>query len=236
MNAASTVGSLVAERPGRARLLEVLGLDYCCGGRKALADACAELGLDTAAVLRDLAADDAAVTAEPDVRPADMGLAELADHIEATHHAFMRSELPRVSVLAERVVRAHGDTHPEMLQVRSVFEALRQELEAHLQKEEIVLFPICRDLEAATALPAFHCGSVANPIRVMEMEHDSAGGALAMFRELTGNYTTPEDGCSTYTALLDALQGLEADLHQHIHKENNILFPRAIALEGKLAG
>jgi regulator of cell morphogenesis and NO signaling len=164
-----------------------------------------------------------------------MTLTQLADHIEATHHSYLRSALPRISQLAAKVAQAHGSRHPEVIEVQAVFDALREELEAHLQKEEAILFPMCRELDTASTLPQFHCGTVRNPVHVMESEHDNAGRALSELRRLTGDYTLPEDGCNTYRALLDALTEMEGDLHQHIHKENNILFPRAVAMEQRLA-
>ena len=235
MNAATTVGKLVVERPGRARVLERLGLDYCCGGGKSLSESCQDLGLDVEVVLRDIAKSDAASPGNDAANPADLTLTQLADQIEATHHAYLRLELPRISGLAGKVAQAHGENHPQTHQVQRVFEALRTELEAHMQKEEVILFPMCRQLEGSSEVPAFHCGSLRNPIAVMEHEHDNAGRALAEMRKLTADYATPPDVCNTYRALMDALAGLEADLHQHIHKENNILFPRTVELEARLA-
>jgi len=163
-------------------------------------------------------------------------LNELIDHIPTKHHAWLKTELPRLSRILHKLTEAHGAKHGDTLRaLAGTFQALQQELDAHMMKEEVVLFPIIRSLEAASQAgvqPApFHGGSVANPIRVMEHEHDSAGRALAEMRATTANYTLPADACNTYRALYDGLQELEADLHQHIHLENNILFPRAAALE-----
>ena len=229
-----TVGNLVVERPERARVLERWRIDYCCGGKQTLGDACATLGVETDAVIRDLLESDTRSPQE-EVSWADMSLTDLADNIVETHHAYLREELPRLSTLADTVVHAHGVRHPDLMEVQGLYEGLRQELEMHMMKEEQILFPLCRALETSNTLPKSHCGSVSNPIRVMEMEHDNAGNALASLRSLTHDYTTPEDGCNTYRVFLTSLSGLEADLHQHIHKENNILFPRAIEREAQLA-
>jgi regulator of cell morphogenesis and NO signaling len=230
------VGQLVAEDPRRARLFERLGIDYCCRGRAPLDRACREKGLDVAAVLRQLA------TGEDEAEPQDdehesfgratATMGELIDHLVTTHHAYLYRELPRLAELAGRVVDAHGNRHPELRELRDIFKSLKDELRFHMLKEEKILFPIIARLEVAMEAPELYCGSVEKPILVMEHEHDDAGAALARLRALTDGYTPPPDACATYRALLDGLAGLEADLHVHIHEENNILFPRARAAEG----
>ncbi|MGC8640045.1 MAG: hemerythrin domain-containing protein, partial [Isosphaeraceae bacterium] len=142
----------------------------------------------------------------------------------------------RLAELLGKVVAAHSANHPELLDLRQTFAALRQELEPHLMKEEQVLFPLIKRLEAAREAFPIHCGTVENPIRVMEHEHESAGSALERIRELSNNYRAPADGCTSFQALYDGLSRLEADLHRHIHKENNILHPKAAALESTLRG
>jgi regulator of cell morphogenesis and NO signaling len=235
LNPEATVGELVAEKPARSRLFEELGIDYCCGGRKPLDQACRDEGLDPEQVVRRIEeADRQAAAPERDWTRASMS--ELADHIEQTHHAYLRKELPRLSELTSKARQVHGENHPELIEVERVFLGLRGELESHMMKEEQILFPIIRQLEQSDAAPTFHCGSVNNPIGVMEDEHDNAGRALSRLRELTGDYAVPEDACGTYRAMLDALEHLEWDLHLHIHKENNILFPRASRREAELAG
>jgi len=231
----TAVGLLVAERPRRARFFDQLGIDYCCGGRAPLARACAEKGLDVEEVLHRLAAldvEDAELDQCDDAIPTTASA--LADHIVDVHHGYLRRELPRLAGLADAVVKAHADRHPELRAVRDVFTSLKEELELHMRKEENVLFPIIAQLETATVLPRFACGSVANPIQVMEHEHGDAGIALAQLRELTGDYTAPSDACSSYQALLSGLADLEADLRRHIHKENVILFPLARSMETAL--
>ena len=230
-----TVGELVSERPGRSRVFEEYGIDYCCGGKKLLPEACAKKGVDIDELMRELAKADAAVQ-EDAIDYSVMALDELADHIVTTHHAYMAKELPRLKAMSAKVAKVHGDSDARLGELAQVVHALSTELQSHMMKEEKVLFPIIRQLTHADTLPRMHCGKLANPIRVMEAEHDSAGGALESTRELTDGYVPPEWACNTYRALLDGLHELELDLHQHIHKENNILFPRALEREAALAG
>ncbi|MCC6907110.1 MAG: iron-sulfur cluster repair di-iron protein [Phycisphaerales bacterium] len=229
----TTVGQLVTQRPARSRFFESLGIDYCCGGKMPLEEACRKKGLDPHTVAVLLASADARA-AEHDrvvVNPDAMALAELADHIEQTHHAYLRVELPRLDQMTEKVFRVHGEHEPRLADVRRAFTALNAELTQHMMKEERILFPIIRQLEQPNGQREFHCGSVANPIRQMEAEHQHAGDALAIMREATDGYQPPEWACNTYRAMLDGLAQLERDMHQHVHKENNILFPKAIELE-----
>lgn len=234
------VGEMVVENPNRSRVFEQFGIDYCCGGRQSLAIACAKAKADLDRVLALLEQYDhtGGETSEPDWSTAS--LSELARHIVERHHVYLRGELPRLAKLVFQVVSAHAEKHPELREVGDVFAALLAELSTHMMKEERVLFPIVDMMEAAAAkgerMPLCHCGSVGNPIAVMEHEHQDAGDALARMRLLTNGYMAPSDGCPTYHALLDGLKRLEADLHIHIHKENNILFPRAAALEKQLNG
>lgn len=225
------VGRIVVERPGTARILERWGIDYCCGGKLALADACQRAGLDAAAVLAELTACEGALAAHPARAWAAAPLHELVTHVLDVHHVFLRRELPRLVALARKVAAAHAARHAELLELQSLVGNMADELEIHMQKEERILFPMIRELEAATGPRAFHCGSIGNPIRVMELEHDDAGRGLSRMRELTAGFVAPADACGSYRALLEGLIALEADLHEHIHEENNLLFPRAIALE-----
>ncbi|MCU0549004.1 MAG: iron-sulfur cluster repair di-iron protein [Leptolyngbya sp. Prado105] len=226
----STVGAIVRDCPELSRLFEQANVDYCCGGKKTLEEACRQRGLDPQAFLTQL--QDYA-TQEPvaEVNLVELSLSELVDHIERIHHAYLHAELPRLEKLVTKVATAHGDKEPRLSQIKDVFLALSAELGLHLMKEEQVLFPMIRQLESSTDLPTFHCGSLANPVHRMEFEHDDAGLALAKLRQLTDDYTPPVWACNTYRAMLDALATFEQDMHQHVHKENNVLFPRAIALE-----
>lgn len=231
-----TVGQLVSEKPSRSRVFEKLGIDYCCGGKKTLAEACAGKGLDAATIAAVLDSDAIEPGGAGLVDAASMSMTALCDHIEATHHAYLRVELPRLAFLTTKVASRHGERDARLQEVAEVFAALHAEMDSHMMKEEQILFPLIRALDAATdGAPPSHCGSINNPIRVMEHEHDSAGGAVARMRILTDGFTPPMDACNTYRAMLDSLAQLERDLHQHVHKENNVLFPRAAARERELA-
>lgn len=230
-----TVGQIAAESPASVRVFEKYGIDYCCGGGRPLAEACREKGLAVETVLAELESDRSAgngAARDWNVAP----LSELIDHILTTHHDYLRAELPTVQTRLTKVIEAHGAKYPEsLLPLREVFLGLQEELYGHMRKEEMILFPVIMEMEAAIAgggrpaPPPF--GTVENPIRVMRHEHDSAATALREMRRLTNGYTLPADACATYRALFLGLQELEADLHQHIHLENNILFPRAAELE-----
>jgi regulator of cell morphogenesis and NO signaling len=232
MDTTKTVRDFAVEIPGATRLFETIGIDYCCGGGKTLAEACAASGLDASAVAASLEG----LGIEPDSRQHD-SLTELADFIESTHHTFTRTEIARINALLAKVIDAHGERHPELREIRNAFAALATELGPHLMKEEQVLFPYIRQLEqaakAGSPAPMAFFGTVRNPVAMMSREHDGAGVILANLRELTDGYTTPEDGCFTFKTLYEALEGLERDLHQHIHLENNVLFPAAIELEAQ---
>jgi len=237
VTADASVGELVVERPSRARVFEKLGIDYCCGGKKPLQQACRERNLDYSAVASQLEQEQAAAPARGERNWASASVTDLCDHVEQTHHQYLKQELPRLEFLTTKVATRHGDARPALVEVRRVFAELKAEMDAHMMKEERVLFPLCRRLDAADELPpAAPCGSVGNPIAVMISEHEHAGDAVARIRALTDNYSCPPDACNTYRALFDALEHLERDLHEHVHKENNILFPKAIRLERLLAG
>jgi len=233
MSGSKTVGQYVVERPARARVFERFGIDYCCGGKKPLAQTCADKHLDLQQVLAALEQADAPSAPSEDWSQAP--LTALADHIEATHHQYLKQEFARLEFFVTKIALKHGPDKPELVELREVFLALRQELLQHMVKEELILFPLCRQLESAAGPVPSHCGSVANPIAVMVREHEDVGELLAKMRKLTNNYTVPEGACNTFRAVFASLAELEADLHLHIHKENNILFPRAIELERGVA-
>jgi len=223
----STVGEWVVERPGLARVFEKLGIDYCCGGKKPLADVCRERGLDPATVSALLTADNGDPK-EDALDVANLSLSALADHIEQTHHAYLKSELPRLQPLVERIANRHADKNPRVVELPGMFAAFREELEMHMVKEERILFPLIRQIEQNKQDASVGCG-ISNPIRVMEEEHQHAGDALAKMSELTDGFQTPPLACNTYRAVMHSLAQLEADMHRHVHKENNVLFPRALA-------
>jgi regulator of cell morphogenesis and NO signaling len=225
-----TVGAIVRDRPSLSSVFEQAQLDYCCGGKKTLAAACQQRGIDPQAFLAQLE-DYAATDTVAEVKLTELSLTELTEHIERIHHAYLHTELPRLEKLVTKVAAVHGEKEPRLLQIKAVFLALSAELTPHLVKEEQVLFPMIRQLEASDTLPSFPCGTIANPVNRMEFEHEEAGHALAQLRQLTENFTPPDWACNTYRVMLDALHTFEQDMHQHVHKENNVLFPRAIALE-----
>lgn len=226
----TSVGNWVAKHPQTSRVFEPLQIDYCCGGGKSLEQACRDRQLDPLKVLEQIEQAINHVDA-PMQDWLTAPLSELCDHIEQTHHAYLKSELPRLAGLISKVVNAHGASSEKLPQLQRVFAELRAELEPHMFKEEQVLFPAIRLIERSQENPAFPFGTVANPIRMMEHEHDAAGNGLAQIRDLTFEFAVPENACNTYRAMLDGLRELEKNMHQHVHKENNILFPRAIELE-----
>lgn len=225
-----TVGEIVRDRPSLSRLFEQAKVDYCCGGKKTLDEACRKQGIDPQVFLVQLEAI-ATANIEPEMNVATLSLTELANHIEQTHHAYLHSELPRLERMVTKVAAVHGEKEPRLHQIKDIFLDVSQELETHVRKEEQILFPMIRQLDASAIAPQFHCGNISNPIRQMELEHDEAGVALGQLRQLTDNYTPPDWACNTYRAMLSALADFEQDMHQHVHKENNVLFPAAIALE-----
>ena len=229
LNPETTVGQIVAERPQASRLFESLGIDYCCGGRKPLSQACLEKGLEFAEVTSRLEAALAGTDSGCHRRWLERPLSELMDHILDEHHGYLRQEVPRLRMLAEKVARVHGDGRPHLVRLHQVVVGLRAELEGHLEKEERILFPAIRGCESRGAGMPQGPGVLGGPIHCMESEHDDAGAALAEIRTLTGDLQAPDEACGTWRALYQALAELEQDLHLHVHEENNILFERVRA-------
>lgn len=239
MDEKTTVRDLVGRYPQTRPVFEKHGIDYCCGGGRPLADAARQCGQELPKLIDALkeALDrptSRAETVEKDWYAASLG--ELIRHIVDEHHAYMKAALPRLRSLISTVLKAHAKQHGDMLrQVQAIFNDLDEEISSHLMKEEQVLFPFITTAEARAqqGLPMLSapCGSVCHPIQQMEYEHESAGRALASLREVTCDYALPPDACPTFRAMYEELQRMEADLHQHIHLENNILFPRAVELE-----
>ena len=227
----ASVGDLVAKRPGRAVVFEKHGIDYCCGGQATLEDACKKKGLNIESVIAELSAEDRKDLHHIGSDWTTASLKELVEHIIATYHKPLRQELPRVAQLAEKVSRVHGDSHPEMVEVRNIFNRMRAQLELHMQKEEMVLFPGIIAMESTGSPQIFGCGGgIEHPIEVMTNEHDQAGADLSAMRRLTHDYTAPPDACGSFKVLLHSLGQIESEMHQHVHKENHILFPRALEL------
>lgn len=213
----ATLGDVVAAQPGAAAVFDRLGLDFCCHGDRALAVACDEAGLDADAVVAELA-----VAPRSDaVGWSDLGPVALAEHIVATHHRYLRAELPLIDGLAEKVLGAHGHRHPELREVRSLVSRLSVELPPHLDAEESVLFPSIATLGSSVGSRA----EVAVRMPDLAADHDEVGGLLADLRRLTDGYRTPADGCASFGLLYERLATLEADTHLHVHKENHVLFP-----------
>jgi len=236
----TTVRELVGRYPQTRPVFEEHGIDYCCGGAKSLAEVANEHDRQLPELVDALeralqAAPDKAEAADTDWYAAPLG--DLVNHIVETHHGYMKTALPRLRSLVPTVLKAHEADHGDVLrQVQDLFNALDEELSNHLMKEERVLFPYIMAVDAhvreGTPIPQAGFGSASNPIGQMEHEHESAGQALAKLREATFDYALPADACPTFTAMYEELQRMEADLHQHIHLENNILFPRTIELAG----
>ena len=226
------IKDFIAEDVRRTGIFEDLNIDSCCGGHRTLAEACAEKGIDPETVLNRLMADSpendpvAAV-----VEGMDGSLSEAVDHLLQTHHIFLKEALPRLAALLDKVVNAHVARHPELNTVQKLFGELRADLEPHLMKEEQVLFPMIKQIESSGGTAELHCGSVQNPIRVMQMEHEQALTLFEKIRAVTGNFRMPEDGCESYRLLLTGLDELEMDTRLHIQKENEILFPQVLALQ-----
>jgi regulator of cell morphogenesis and NO signaling len=229
-----TVREIALNQPSSIRVFEQYGIDYCCGGRKPLAVACTEQNIEIGSVLAAL--ESAAAHSTPTAEDwSKYSLESLSEHITSRHHAYVKRELPRLDTLAKKVAERHGPTHAEVLAIQSALGKLDQELTQHLAKEEQILFPYIAQLERALAdgseKPQGCFGTVVNPIAMMTQEHEAAGGLLAEIRQLSNSFTPPPDACPTYHAYYDGLKEFEQDLHQHIHLENNILFPRAIEME-----
>jgi regulator of cell morphogenesis and NO signaling len=237
-NLERTVGDLAVAMPGATRIFERLGIDYCCGGTRSLRDACDRAGLAAEEVLKELEGGIEYGSPASDSEWQNCSLAELISHIVFRHHAYLKEEIPRLEKLIAKVAGVHGKKHPEVLRVQAIFQSLHNELMPHMIKEEQVLFPYIEQLEYSVrnhrVAPAAHFGTVRNPIKMMTYEHDQAGDQLREIRTATGSFALPEDACASYRALYEALQESERDLHQHIHLENNILFPKAIQLESNL--
>ena len=235
---AKTVRDVAVENPAATRVFEKVGIDYCCGGSQLLDQACEKAGVAVDDVLDSLEMEHETKRAAQLIRDwQSEPLSELVAHIMTTHHQFTREEIVRLSALLDKVCSVHGKNHPELAEIRDIFARLAQELTMHMMKEEMVLFPYIVRMEESVIQnepivpPPF--GSVQNPVSMMEHEHDSAGAALRAMRWASSSYSAPPDACISYQTLYKALTEFEADLHQHIHLENNILFPRAIAMEQK---
>ncbi len=221
-----TLADLVVTNASRARILDRLGLDYCCGGAETLEHACTRLALDATDVVAEL---DTAATGDENHDCDHMRPAALIQHLIAVHHAYLHAELPDLERLAKKVLDEHGGRHPELHEVHTHIGELRDDLEPHMLKEERVLFPAILQLLDGPA--QFPFGSIANPIKMMGIEHDRVGQILARLRETANGYAVPDDACASYRSLYERLIELEHDTHLHVLEENHLLFPEAVVLE-----
>jgi len=231
-----TLAEIVTDNIRAAIVFEEYGLDFCCKGNRALSDACADKNINVQKIVNELANLSDSDKGTQNVN--DWQLDFLVDNIMNNHHQYVRRMIPVISLHTDKVASVHGQNHPETLQIADLFLAVRDELEGHMMKEERVLFPQIKQMvlnqkeNSQFFPPPF--GTIQNPIRMMEYEHTNAGDALQQIRELSNNYSFPEDACNTFKALYSELKEFEEDLHKHIHLENNILFPKSVELEAEL--
>ena len=231
-----TLAEIVTDNIRSAVVFEEFGLDFCCNGNRSLKSACIEKNVDVQNIVNELSSLSVNENGSQNVN--DWQLDFLVEYIMNNHHQYVRRMIPVITLHADKVASVHGNNHPETLQIADLFLAVREELEGHMMKEERILFPqikqmvLTKNENGQFFPPAF--GSIQNPITMMELEHTSAGDALNQIKELSNNYSHPEDACNTFKALYSELKEFEEDLHKHIHLENNILFPKAIELESIL--
>jgi regulator of cell morphogenesis and NO signaling len=231
------IGDIVAADYRAAAVFERFGLDFCCAGRRTLDDVCRERSVDALALLSAL--DGLARTADaPEPEQAPWPLDELIDHIVSRHHGYVRGAIPTIAAHTAKVAAVHGARRPELVQVARVFTEVAEGMRSHMAKEEEILFPYIRLLVEAERsgrrIRPSPFGTIHNPIRMMETEHEHAGDEMRLIRELTDGYAPPELACSTYRVSFAELEEFERDLHRHVHLENNVLFPAAIRLEERL--
>lgn len=230
----TTVREIVAEDFRAAAVFDRFGIDFCCGGKRPLDEVCQERGVALSDVVAAL--ETATATTAPDAPRFNVWDAPaLISYIVANHHSYVKAAISTLLEHTKKIASVHGERHQELAEVASTFAAVADEMHSHMFKEERILFPFIVAMAEASAsgrpLPPAPFGTVENPIQMMEHEHESAGGAMAHIRTLTGDYQPPEDACSTYRVTLEELKAFEADLHRHVHLENNILFPKARAME-----
>lgn len=232
----TTIRDIVAEDFRAAAVFQRHQIDFCCGGARPIADACREKGLDAGAVIAEVEAATAAPGEVPRYNQWDLDF--LANYIVTNHHGYVRRAIETIGAHARKVASVHGERHPETIKVAELFEAVADDMTQHMFKEERMLFPyVVRLAEAernGSPAPVAPFGTIANPIRMMESEHQAAGDLMGSIRKLTSDFTPPEDACTTYKVTYKELEEFEADLHRHVHLENNVLFPKALALESKL--
>jgi regulator of cell morphogenesis and NO signaling len=227
INIEPTIGEIVANDFRAASLFRDAGIDFCCGGNKSLSDACKEKGADESHLIQQLEAlEQTPVSFALNFKEWELGF--LSDYIVNTHHKFVLKNLPELVFYTRKIANVHGDHHPELLEVASLFSKINEELLQHLKNEEEVLFPAIKEAEKnATAQVK---ATIVSEITRMQGEHEFAGGAMDKINVLTNNYLIPDDACNTYRVSLKLLEQFEDDLHIHVHLENNILYPKALKL------
>ena len=227
------VGEVVATDFRTASVFKSHRIDFCCRGNRSIDDVCQTNGLNADSLVDELN-NTAQLKDEstPNFQTWDMDL--LADYIEKKHHRYVEKRIPELKTYLNKIAKVHGERHPELLEIDDLFSASAYELLSHMQREETILFPYVRDLATETNNKKPHFGTVRNPINVMMQEHDNEGVRFRKIAELSNNYNPPNDACTTYKVAFEMLQEFEEDLHAHIHLENNILFPKAIAAEASL--
>ena len=237
MEKEETLGQIAAKDLRKVEIFKKYGLDFCCGGKQTVKEACAKKGLDLARIESELFM----VDENPVTRPLpynDWTPDFLCDFIVNTHHRYVSKTLPDLLGYANKVSNAHGDRHPELLRINQLVQEINAEMTAHMMKEEKILFPFIKQLYLATEnhqpLQAAHFGTVQNPVAMMESEHEEVGEKLTEIRVLTNQFLLPEGACGSYSVLYRLLEEFEEDLHIHVHLENNILFPKAIKLEKEI--
>jgi regulator of cell morphogenesis and NO signaling len=225
-----TLAQIVSENHEAATVFEKHGLDFCCKGKRSLQTACEEKNLSVQVIAGEL--ETVLTSVDPTSDYKQFGLSQLVDHIVHTHHAYVKQQMPQIFAWLQKVASKHGTRHPELFEVFESFDALQQEMIMHMRKEELVLFPYIGQLEQGKVDSGMM--DIHSPIAMMEHEHAEAGEVLGKIRRLTNDYNPPADACTTYKVSFASLQAFELDLHQHIHLENNILFPKSIELYNKL--
>ncbi|MEO5593572.1 MAG: iron-sulfur cluster repair di-iron protein [Chitinophagaceae bacterium] len=233
------IGQIAAQDVRKAEVFKKYGIDFCCGGKKTLKEACIEKGLDLATIENELEQANK-TSARYSLPYNDWNLDFLADYIVNTHHSYVKKMLPEIKTYASKVANVHGDRHPELLAIWKLTEEINAELTAHMIKEEEVLFPYIKKMVMAVnngqQAGVSHFGTIQNPISVMETEHELVGRNLENIRLLSNNYSLPEDACGSYSLLYKMLAEFEDDLHIHVHLENNLLFPKALKMEQTMKG
>lgn len=231
-----TIGEVVAKDFRTAPVFEKYGLDFCCGGNQSIESACNDAGVNIDSLLAALKQIEGENKSNIDYNAWPIDL--LADYIEKTHHRYVSQQIPLLKAYLEKISNVHGSRHPELLEIKALFDECAIELTSHMKKEEMVLFPFVRKMvsakQSADANLSVPFGTVQNPISMMMHEHDAEGERFRKIAQLSNQYALPADGCNTYKVAMDSLKAFENDLHVHIHLENNILFPKAIVLEEDL--